>query len=114
MAIFMMSAAGPCSGMLMAMRSAPRRMLKFDDVISGRVTTSTEHALTKPLVGRLLFGPLEEFAHARQAGHVSVDELLRFGAAHARVAREPKRLHAIHDAEVDRLGDASHDLTSRL
>ena len=45
---------------------------------------------------------------AWEVAEVRVNERVRILAAHARVARETEVAQAVHDAEVDDLGDAAH------
>ena len=52
--------------------------------------------------------PVEIALHPRQVGPVLIDEALRLLPRQTGIAREPVRLHAVDDPEVDRLGDAAH------
>ncbi len=52
--------------------------------------------------------PVEILFHPRQVRPVLIDEALRLLPRQTGIAREPVRLHAVDDPEVDRLGDAAH------
>ena len=77
MARFRMSAAVPWIGRLTATRSAAARTCPLRLVSSGTRRRRPNSVFTTPVVPGLGEEPVDEDAHAGEAGEVGVDELLR-------------------------------------
>src|SRR5207342_2635613 len=72
-----------------------------------QVQAPPEHGFDVAALTRLFARALHEFAHAGIAREVQRDVILRLAPGDAEVARQAERAHAIHEAEVDRLGRAA-------
>src|SRR5690606_416109 len=72
-----------------------------------QVQAAAEHGLHVALFARLHPRAVHEVAHAGIAREVQRDVVLRLAPADAQVARQAERAHAVHQAEVDRLGGAA-------
>ena len=72
-----------------------------------QVQAAAEHGFDIALLARLLARALHEIAHAGIAREVQRDVVLRLAARDAELARQAERAHAVHQAEVDRLGGAA-------
>ncbi|KAG1323019.1 hypothetical protein G6F63_013160 [Rhizopus arrhizus] len=69
-----------------------------------QVQAAAEQGFHIALVAGLLAHPLHEVAHARVAAEVQRHVVLRLATVDAQVAGQAERAHAVHQAEVDRLG----------
>ena len=100
MASLMMSAALPCMGWFMAVRSPNPRWTALP-ARSGYMALSAEHRDGVAGLFRLGHRFVEIRAHARVHLEVAVDHLLGLFEPDAQRTRQTERLLAVHDAEVD-------------
>ena len=98
-----MSAAVPWIGMLTATRSAAERICPFLLVSSGTGRRRPNIVLTTPVRARVRERLVDEAAHAREAGEVGVDELLRRLLRDADVLGQRERGLAVEQRVVDDL-----------
>ena len=107
MARFMMSAAVPCIGALIAVRSAAfahGTVLRMD---LRQVQATAEQGFDEALLRGLGAGPFHVRQDAGVAGEVTVDVGLGLLALDADLLGQAEGAHAVDQSEVDRLGAAS-------
>jgi hypothetical protein len=110
----MMSAPPPCSGALMAARSAKAAHALALVVDEAQVDLAAERRQHIAVLARKVLGPLHVVADAGIALEVFGDVFLRLLLADAELVGEAEGRDAVDDAEVDRLGTAAHQRVHAL
>ena len=107
MARLMMSAAVPCIGALMAVRSAYWRVARVAGFDFGQIQAAAEQGFDIALLARLFADVIHVIFDAGITGEIQVDIGLRLAARQAELLRQPERGHAVNQSEIDRLGGAA-------
>ncbi len=111
MAIFIISAAVPWMGALMASRSSRFFTTWFTLLFQvGEVAPAAQQGLHVAVLGGFLADAIQVFFDAGELLEICFDEILRFGQGQFGGARQAKGRHAIDQAKVDGLGMAAHFL----